>query len=67
MQARPLSPGPFHESPEICANVIIGLIKVATYLLYKQLLKLEQEFLNNGGLRERMTQARLATRKGYGR
>lgn len=52
-----------NESPEICANVIIGLIKVTTYLLYKQILKLEQEFLKNGGLRERMTQARLAARK----
>jgi len=53
-----------HENPEICANVIIGLIKVATYLLFHQIERLEQDFLKNGGLRERMTKARLATRKG---
>lgn len=52
-----------NENPEICANVVIGLIKVATYLLYKQICALEEDFLQNGGLRERMTQARLATRK----
>lgn len=48
--------------PSISANVIIGLIKIATYLLYRQILRLEQDFLKNGGLRERMTQARLNTR-----
>jgi four helix bundle suffix protein len=52
-----------HGDPEICANVIIGLIKVATYLLHLQIRQLEQDFLQNGGLRERMTQARLATRR----
>jgi four helix bundle suffix protein len=51
-----------HQAPSICANVIIGLIKVANYLLDQQLRKLEQDFLNEGGLRERMTRARLATR-----
>lgn len=49
--------------PEICANVIIGLIKVTTYLLYRQIQKLEADFVRQGGLRERMTQARLASRK----
>lgn len=52
-----------NEDPEICANVIIGLIKVTTYLLHQQICKLEKDFLENGGLRERMTQARLAARK----
>ena len=51
-----------NQNPEICANVIIGLIKVVTYLLYKQICVLEEEFLQNGGLRERMTQARLVVR-----
>ena len=51
-----------HADPEICANVIIGLTKVACYLLDKQIQKLEQDFLKEGGLRERMTKARLATR-----
>lgn len=51
-----------HNDAVICANVIIGIIKVATYLLYKQIQHLEQDFLAHGGLRERMTRARLAAR-----
>jgi len=51
-----------HPDPEISANVIIGLVRVTCYLLDKQLQKLEQDFLNEGGLRERMTKARLASR-----
>lgn len=51
-----------NENPEISANVIIGLIKVAIYLLTKQVQALEKDFLKNGGLRERMTKARLAVR-----
>ena len=41
---------------------MIGLIKVAVYLLGKQIQQLEADFLKNGGLRERMTKARLETR-----
>ncbi|MBS4035405.1 MAG: four helix bundle suffix domain-containing protein [Ignavibacterium sp.] len=52
-----------HEDPEICANVLIGLIKVASYLLARQIKKLEEEFLRDGGLRERMTKARINSRK----
>ncbi len=48
-----------NENPEICANAIIGLIKVTTYLLDKQIGALEKAFIEEGGLRERMTQARL--------
>ena len=51
-----------HPDPAICANVIVGLIKVTTYLLDRQLRRLERDFLNEGGLRERMTRARLAHR-----
>jgi four helix bundle suffix protein len=51
-----------HADPEICANVIIGLIKVTTYLLDRQIGRLEKDFLREGGLRERMTHARLAER-----
>jgi four helix bundle suffix protein len=51
-----------HESPEICANTMIGLIKVASYLLNNQIKYLEQAFLREGGLRERMTKARLNIR-----
>jgi four helix bundle suffix protein len=52
-----------HENPEICANVIIGLIKVTSLLLMKQIEHLEQVFLKEGGLRESMTRARITSRK----
>jgi four helix bundle suffix protein len=52
-----------HPDPAISANVIIGLIKVTTYLLDQQLRQLERAFLNEGGLRERMTRARLDARE----
>lgn len=48
--------------PAVCANVIIGLIKVTTYLLDNQIRRLEQDFVEKGGLRERMTRARLNKR-----
>jgi four helix bundle suffix protein len=51
-----------HPDPAICTNVIVGLIKVTCYLLDQQLRRQEQEFLKEGGLRERMTRARLAVR-----
>jgi four helix bundle suffix protein len=51
-----------NENPEICANVIAGLIRVTNYLLDQQIRRLEQDFLSNGGLRESMTRARLAAR-----
>jgi len=35
--------------PAISANVIIGLIKVATYLLDRQLRQLEKAFIEEGG------------------
>jgi four helix bundle suffix protein len=48
-----------HQDPAICANVIIGLIKVTTYLLDRQIRQLEKDFVETGGLSERMTRARL--------
>ena len=48
--------------PEICANSMICLIKIVTYLLHQQIKTLETEFLNQGGLRERMTKARIDKR-----
>lgn len=53
--------------PEIGANSMICLIKIVTYLLGKQITALEQAFLKEGGLRERMTKARLENRKNYGK
>ena len=43
-------------------NVIIGLIKVTTYLLDRQIRYLEKVFVDEGGLSERMTRARLKQR-----
>jgi four helix bundle suffix protein len=51
-----------HTDPLIAANVMIGLIKLTCYLLDQQFRRLEQDFLKEGGLRERMTRARLAQR-----
>jgi len=51
-----------HVDPLIAANVMIGLIKLTNYLLDQQIRRLEQDFIKEGGLRERMTRARLAER-----
>jgi four helix bundle suffix protein len=51
-----------HENPEICINVIVNLIKVTQFLLSRQIKSLENDFIQNGGLRERMTRTRLAAR-----
>jgi four helix bundle suffix protein len=51
-----------HPDPAIAANVIIGLIHVTSYLLDRQIQALEKEFVEEGGLRERMTRARLKER-----
>lgn len=48
--------------PEVVANIIICLIHQANYLLDQQIRQLEQAFLKEGGLRERMTRARLSER-----
>lgn len=57
---------PFIETrpPEIVANIIVCLIHQANYLLDRQLNQLEVDFLKNGGLRERMTRARIDARNG---
>ncbi|HVT85395.1 MAG TPA: four helix bundle suffix domain-containing protein [Chitinophagaceae bacterium] len=51
-----------HEKPEISANVMCCLINVTSYLLRRQLTALEKAFINEGGLRERMTRARINKR-----
>jgi four helix bundle suffix protein len=51
-----------HSDPAICASAVAGLIKVTCYFLDRQLARLEQDFLKEGGLRERMTRARIAAR-----
>jgi four helix bundle suffix protein len=47
---------------EVVANIMICLIHQTNYLLDQQLRQLEKAFLREGGLRERMTRARLLER-----
>jgi len=49
--------------PEVAANIMICLIHQTNFLLDQQIRQLEREFVNDGGLSERMSQARLATRR----
>ena len=44
--------------PETIANMAIILIHQADYLLYRQILKAEEDFKKDGGFSERMTQVR---------
>lgn len=46
-------------SDEVIANIAICLIHQTNYLLDQQMKTLEKEFIEQGGLRERMTKARL--------
>lgn len=48
--------------PEICANSLRCLVNIVIYLLKQQIKTLEKEFINEGGLRERMTKARIEQR-----
>jgi len=47
---------------EVVANIAICLIHQANYLLDRQIRQLEQDFVKQGGIRERMTRARLQYR-----
>ena len=49
-------------SAEVVANIAICLIHQTNFLLDQQLRRLEQDFVKEGGLRERMTRARLKQR-----
>jgi four helix bundle suffix protein len=48
--------------PEVVANILICLIHQTNYLLDQLLRQLEADFIKEGGLRERMTRARLRSR-----
>jgi four helix bundle suffix protein len=52
---------------EVIANIAICLIHQTNYLLDQQLKTLEKEFVEQGGLRERMTKARLNYRNQHPR
>jgi four helix bundle suffix protein len=49
--------------PAVVANIAICLIHQTNYLVDQQLLRLEHDFLEQGGLRERMTRLRLQYRR----
>jgi four helix bundle suffix protein len=49
-------------SAELAANAALSLLNLATHLLDRQIATLEAAFVKDGGLRERMTRARLAER-----
>lgn len=49
-------------SAEVVANTLLCLVNQASSLLARQIRQLEQDFLAQGGLRERMTRARLEVR-----
>lgn len=51
--------------PGTIANIAICLIHQANYLIDRQLRRLERDFAEQGGLRERMTRVRLAHRKSH--
>ena len=48
---------------EVVANIAVCLIHQTNYLLDQQIQRLERDFLKEGGLRERMTRARIESRK----
>ena len=52
---------------EVIANIALCLLHQTNYLLDQQLKTLEKEFIQQGGLRERMTRVRLAYRNNEGR
>lgn len=49
--------------PQVLANIALCLIHQANYLLDQQRRRLEKDFVKKGGIKERMTAARLAYRK----
>jgi len=51
-----------HQDPVVVANTLIVLVQRTISLLGKQLQSLESAFLENGGIRERMTRARVEAR-----
>ena len=50
------------DDPEVVGNIMVCLCKQACFLLDQQIRELERAFLEEGGIRERMTRARLEAR-----
>ncbi len=49
--------------PEVVANIAVCLIHQANFLLDRLIARLEQDFLKEGGIRERMARARMRSRQ----
>ena len=52
-----------NRSAEVVANIALCLIYQANFLLDQQVRRLEKQFVDKGGIRERMTTARLSQRR----
>jgi four helix bundle suffix protein len=52
-----------HTDPDVVANAVICLIHQAAYLLDRQILALEQQFIQEGGYSENLAAARRAARQ----
>jgi four helix bundle suffix protein len=52
-----------NKSDEIFANIIICLINQASYLLWKQMQRLEEDFIKEGGFTERLYSTRKIVRE----
>lgn len=63
-QKRKFDPWLEHRDPVVVANALIVLVQRTISLLGKQLQSLEAAFLERGGIREKMTQARVLARDG---
>ncbi|WP_343225905.1 four helix bundle suffix domain-containing protein [Luteolibacter marinus] len=51
--------------PPVVANILICLTHQTNYLLDRLIGRIELDFLQEGGLRERMTRARLEARRSH--
>ncbi len=65
-QKREFDPWLEHKDPVVVVNTLIVLVQRALSLLGKQLQSLEASFLEKGGIREKMTRARVLARDGEG-
>lgn len=53
-----------YQKAEVVYDLTLCLIHQTNYLLDQQIKRLEQDFIKEGGMRERMTRARLKYRNG---
>ncbi len=52
-----------HATPEVCANILLCLAHQASFLLHRQMQRLENDFLEKGGFTERLYRTRTKKRK----